>query len=1065
LESEPDPVEQAFEELVELALRGEAIDVESFLGERPHLSETARERLRTRARPLVSGGKEQPLPFEQLGDFRLLRRLGEGGMGVVYLARQESLGRLLALKLMRPEFAGASSAERRFEREARAIAKLRHPSIVAVHAAGEEQGVRYLAMEYIEGRSLDQVLREEGSRVSPVRAIRWGREIADALACAHAAGIVHRDVKPSNIRITADDRALLLDFGLARLEDASSLSASGQFRGTPYYASPEQVDSRSRPVDARTDVYSLGATLFQCLTGRPPFEGHSSAQVFYAILSREPARPRKLAPSISRDLETVLLKSLEKDPARRYADAQAFARDLTALLEMRPIEARPPNLASRCVKWSRRNRGTSLAAAVAWVLAVILIGSHVRDRLQRAQRYERELEDAQAARASGNFDLALRATERALILRPADGRALTEHAAIEREANSARARVAMENALAALERFRSDSDLALRLQTELLPLRAAVTSRPMSPEETLRATQLEDQLADARRSLEGQLAALFTSLNLARGLDPENVDADAVLADVYLERWRAAAALGDARGQRHYRGLVAIHDPAGRHSGEIDALVPLSIATVPPGAEVALFRYEDLSARVEGGEPRLVPVPIDGTPPREPGTWALRVVAAAGGLEPEDLVLSIAGHPIQGTLLAAASGAGVERFDRLVEVDGRPVLDAFDAFELGEQGFTSRQFVFERRGERFTLSSRRLSELAQVLGPRELVERGGVPIEVYRRGGVETMEAPAGLQVRRTAAPLFVTTESSLGNTPLAELEFAPGSYLALLRMPGHESLRLPFVLERGRPLSLSAQLYPLGTTPKGYVRVAAGSSPVGGDAEAFASLAAAIVELDDYWIGEREVGVVDYLEFVNDTDTLMEIDASSQLILVPRDRASVQPQGFWKRLEDGTFEPPAHTLEQPLHGISWHDAQAYVRWLNTRAKSEGSPYTYALPTEVEWERAARGADRRAYVFGNRFVPRWVKGFFSRDKLQLEPGLSFPIDESPYGAFDLTGNMWEWCEDEWLEGRSMRGGAWNFVFPPFFRAASRAYQDAQAVDGLYGLRLVARMNARAEEQR
>jgi len=238
-------------------------------------------------------------------------------------------------------------------------------------------------------------------------------------------------------------------------------------------------------------------------------------------------------------------------------------------------------------------------------------------------------------------------------------------------------------------------------------------------------------------------------------------------------------------------------------------------------------------------------------------------------------------------------------------------------------------------------------------------------------------------------------------------------------------------------------------------VRVAAGPAALGGDAEAFASFDATVVELDDYWVGECEVGVRDWLEFVNDTDTLMRIDASSEPILVPRDAATRETGGVWERLEDGTFEPPANTLVQPVHGISWHDAQAYVRWLNERAQREGSPFSYALPSEAEWEKSARGTDRRAYAFGNRFVPRWVKGFFARDQVLLEESFSFPIDESPYGVFDLTGNLWEWCEDEWQVGRALRGGGWNFTFPPFFRAASRAGQEAQTPDGLFGIRLVA----------
>ena len=1062
--AERERIEEVFEELVELVLRGEALDIERFLARHPELSQLERERLTVRARIFAPAADAERLPFERLGDFRLLKKLGAGGMGVVYLARQESLGRLLALKLMRPELAGDATATRRFEREARAVAQLRHPGIVTVYAAGEEQGVRYLALEYLEGSSLDELLRTEGPRLEPARVVRWGRELAEALASAHARGVVHRDVKPSNVRIGLDGRARLLDFGLAQLADASALSASGSFRGTPYYASPEQVDPRGRTIDGRTDVYSLGATLYQCLTGQPPFEGASSAEVFHGILTREPRRPRELAPAISRDLETVLLTALEKDPERRYASAEAFARDLAALLEMRPIAAQPPGALTRAVKWTRRNRGTSAAVGAAFVLGLTFLAVLLGQRIQEERRFEAELAQAAAARDSGEHEEGLRSVERALALRPQDGRTLALRAELVRGAAQARAHESLARARASLAAFRAESARSGTLAGEVLPLRQAVTSRAMSATESAHLVELEGQLADLARTLEGRFAEVIEALELARGLDPDNTEADEVLAQLYLERWRTCVVAQDMRGERHYRALVEAHDHAGRHADELGATVPLTLASTPAGAEVYLFRYEEQAALVAGGEPRLVPVPVAldpsaSAPPRPPGSWALRVVVGAGALEPEDLVLAVAGQPIEGTLLAAQDGHGVERFDRLIEIDGQPTRDDYDAYWLGEVGNREREFVFERFGERVSLRAKKLSALALVLSPRALVERGGVPIEVFHNGVVAELEASAGLVVRATAAPLFCTNACRAGTTPLAPTALAPGSYLALLRKSGFESLRLPFALARGRPLELAVTLLPIGTSPPGFVRVSAGPAPIGGDPEAFTSLAAAEPVLGDYWIQEREVGVREYREFVNDFATLEEIDAAPELIRVPRNLNDGTGEARWKRLDDGTFEPPAHTLGEPVHAISWHDAAAYARWLTARARERGEPFEFALPTEIEWEHAARGADRRAYPFGNRFVPRWVKGAFAREEMLLEPYLSFPIDESPCGAFDLTGSLWEWCADDWdrLGAKTLRGGAWNFTFPSFFRAASRASQEPTAADGIYGMRLVARM--------
>ncbi|HKD99630.1 MAG TPA: bifunctional serine/threonine-protein kinase/formylglycine-generating enzyme family protein, partial [Planctomycetota bacterium] len=324
---------------------------------------------------------------ERLGDFRILRRLGEGGMGVVYAARQESLDRDVALKVIRPEHLFFESSRERFRREALTLAKLRHPNIVTVLAAGEEQGVAYLAMELVAGKGLDDVLSEASAR-GETPATRWVLErmleVARALEAAHAVGVVHRDVKPSNVRIGEDGRARLLDFGLARSASAS-VSVAGGFRGTPHYAAPEQVDPARGEIGPPTDVYGLGVTLYECVTGRAPFAGDTSEHVMRQVLTEEPPSPRRLVASISRDLEAVIQKAVEKEPARRYASAKALADDLEALLELRPIRARPISTAGRAIRWSRRNPAKASAAAMA-VLLVVVAPSVIAWRESRASR-------------------------------------------------------------------------------------------------------------------------------------------------------------------------------------------------------------------------------------------------------------------------------------------------------------------------------------------------------------------------------------------------------------------------------------------------------------------------------------------------------------------------------------------------------------------------------------------------------------------------------------------------------------------------------------------------------
>jgi len=321
---------------------------------------------------------EPNLPFERLGAFRLIRHLGEGGMGVVYLAVQEPLDREVALKILRPDRAGSFEAEKRFWREIKAASGLRHPGIVTVHETGEEQGVRYFAMELVSGRDLDDVLAEassRGERIAIQKALVWAREIARALACAHEAGIVHRDVKPSNVRIDSKGRVKLMDFGVARHTNLSKMTLTGEFRGTPHYAAPEQVDSRGGAIDARTDVHALGVTLYEMVTGEVPFAGETTAQVFRQILAKDPVPPRRLNPTLSRDLETVILTALAKEPAHRYQTASDFADDLDRLMRGEMIHARPGGAVTRWVRRIRRNPALSGALGLALLALSALIVS------------------------------------------------------------------------------------------------------------------------------------------------------------------------------------------------------------------------------------------------------------------------------------------------------------------------------------------------------------------------------------------------------------------------------------------------------------------------------------------------------------------------------------------------------------------------------------------------------------------------------------------------------------------------------------------------------------------
>lgn len=307
----------------------------------------------------------------ELGDFRLLAELGRGGMGVVYRAHQLSLGREVALKVLPDHITRQPATVARFQREALLAASLEHPHIVAIHAIGQQDRTHFFAMELIDGGTLSTLDPTTG-RPRTVRAtVELAAKVADALAHAHGKGVLHRDVKPANILLRKNGDPVLTDFGLARQLADPGVTQTGMFAGTHGYASPEQL-ADSRSVDARTDVWSLGATLYELLTGRRPFDGDSSAAVAERIRTSEPVDPVRLLPELASDLAAIVMKALEKQPAHRYANAAAMRDDLLAFLEFRPVAARRIGPGTRAVRWLQRHPGWR-AAAIATAAALLLV--------------------------------------------------------------------------------------------------------------------------------------------------------------------------------------------------------------------------------------------------------------------------------------------------------------------------------------------------------------------------------------------------------------------------------------------------------------------------------------------------------------------------------------------------------------------------------------------------------------------------------------------------------------------------------------------------------------------
>ena len=300
----------------------------------------------------------------------LLGVLGRGGMGVVYRARQEQLGRVVALKMiLAGGHAGPAELER-FRAEAQAIAKLAHANIVQIHEVGEHNGLPYYSLEYCAGGSLEKKLR--GTPLPPVEAAELIESLARAMHIAHQKGVVHRDLKPANVLIAEDGTPKITDFGLARQLDVAGKTATGAIMGTPSYMAPEQAGGKVKEIGPACDVYALGSILYECLTGRPPFKAALPLDTVMQVINEEPVAPRQLNAGIPVDLETVCLKCLQKEAVRRYASAEALADDLRRFRAGEPIEARPVGRAERTAKWVRRNPVTS---ALLGTIAVLLLAS------------------------------------------------------------------------------------------------------------------------------------------------------------------------------------------------------------------------------------------------------------------------------------------------------------------------------------------------------------------------------------------------------------------------------------------------------------------------------------------------------------------------------------------------------------------------------------------------------------------------------------------------------------------------------------------------------------------
>jgi len=1048
--------------------------------------------------PDEDGASSAPKKF---GHYLLIKELGRGAQGVVYLAEDAKLHRKVALKMLATARAQDVDVRERFQREAELASKLEHPGICGVHEFGEVEGVPFIAMQYIPGVPLSDMITEarersgvseSGAKPSRTKSgtsltgkdsmqdiLLIVEDTARALHAAHEVGLLHRDIKPANIMIAADGHPVILDFGLARdmSDQGHTLTESGQALGTPAYMSAEQILGQRDVVNQRTDVYALGVTLYECLTLHRPFEAEGFERLYHEILQGAPVSPRKHNPRIPQDLGTVIEVAMDRQQERRYASALEFAEDLRRVRSFEPILAKAANLLTRTHKWVRRKPAPAVTLAAGMLFILSGSGVLVHRDLSAHRSFLNGIEDTELALSRSDPISALESLARARELRPDSPRVFELSARIEVMRSDLERDQRRAEALDAADQARRESvahqreyaDHRARLdmleeeleagRAELFAGYAPPTARALfaGREDELRRidVQAEKLLLDAREALER--AARFEA---PWGITEKTRNA---FASFFLSRWREAVDDADLERAELFRQSVEAHDVRGEHQAELLGRSKLIVATVPSRTELHLFRYLPYEQLRPGRDvPRLVPVPTAGLGTTLGGEWTNRFLPGdpclvvesadnATGLKPGDLVMALDAQPLAESLFCRLNGQGAPK--RISTVNGLEIRNRLDLYTALDTDEEHAELMLFGEDQARTIAAGDLEVFSGLDLARQNLTEVALTLTCLSAGElIEVVVQPSqssGLDCRETAYPIIRSAENRIDSAVALDVE--PGSYLIVASADGFETQRYPLLVERLSDASCEIELLPAGSTPPGFVQIPAGPVLLGGDARAIEPLPLREEVVESFFIQTHELTNAEWNEFITDPEIAARMEASSDPLYAPRERSGPMPP---ENLGGPTT---------PVMGISWDDLRDYLEWRNELAERRGEPWVYDLPSEVEWEKAARGADGRSFPWGSRFDYAATVGLYSRAiPLYDAPGGIELRDESPFGVIDAGGFRQEWLRDAYVLSEDAppiyrwRGGSWRSTRTQDFRVASRGYGRSTYVGGNVGARLIAR---------